>query len=454
MLRHIHRRFMCVSESTAIAAGLLLGLLFVSAGAAESPESPLEPCQASAEQTCSHATPDKFLIEDASATPPTVIGEEIDKTERLKLAHFWRDHVGGGFVGKLAGFQVNGHFFLDSITEISGDVFSSEIEFRRIRLSVSRNIKEHLGVKASIELLNGDIELKDLLVRRNYQWGDTQLGNFKEPFGLEQTASARETVFMERSLATVALAPTRSFGAGIRNSRNKFTLHAGVFVRSLEDDQLENEGNSFTARVTHLDRSDQENFRHLGLGLSYRNYSDSEPPTFATRPEVGLSDIYFADTGEIENAASIVTFGLEALRVKGPWSVQGEVIGNQITRDDGRGDLQFYGAYGLITWSPTNHARRYDSYNARAVAVRPSTFFDQGGRGAWQLAGRVSYINLNDKDVIGGAETNLTFGVVWTPGPYVRFMADLIKVVDVNRPGCDCDGADPLVLQARFQLAF
>ena len=60
-------------------------------------------------------------------------------------------------------------------------------------------------------------------------------------------------------------------------------------------------------------------------------------------------------------------------------------------------------------------------------------------------------MDLSDGDVVGGRETNLSLGLNWYPNHRYRLMANLVKVLDVDRPGSEFDGHDPLSLSLRFQ---
>ena len=62
---------------------------------------------------------------------------------------------------------------------------------------------------------------------------------------------------------------------------------------------------------------------------------------------------------------------------------------------------------------------------------------------------RYSYLNLNDKDVTGGKEKNLTVGLNWySPGNQFRLMSNLILVRTDEYAGNE----DPVILQLRAQL--
>jgi hypothetical protein len=58
-------------------------------------------------------------------------------------------------------------------------------------------------------------------------------------------------------------------------------------------------------------------------------------------------------------------------------------------------------------------------------------------------------LNLSDEDVDGGEEDNVTVGINWYPTPNFRFMANYVRVLDLE--GSDFDGAEPDAFLLRAQ---
>ena len=111
----------------------------------------------------------------------------------------------------------------------------------------------------------------------------------------------------------------------------------------------------------------------------------------------------------------------------------------------------FTGGYVYASWFLTGESRNYDAGNGRFRPVTPETQFADGGKGSIELAARISYVDLNDKDIIGGQQKNITLGMNWRPRVNWKIMANLIKVLDVDRPGHMFDKEDPLILSLRLQ---
>jgi len=185
---------------------------------------------------------------------------------------------------------------------------------------------------------------------------------------------------------------------------------------------------------------------------------------------------------------NVLSYGAELVASYGPFSVQGEYIGMHYDRDagllaffntggahaPGGTSLNFNGFYAYATWYLTGESRA-EAYMIYPKEVNQPAEWDQikilhpvsaGGTGAWELAARVSEINLNDGSVLfaqptgsrnnvqGGRETDFTLGLNWYPDRGVRFMANWVNVLqysaNFNRP--DLNGIHPQLFEIRAQV--
>ena len=106
---------------------------------------------------------------------------------------------------------------------------------------------------------------------------------------------------------------------------------------------------------------------------------------------------------------NVLDYGAEAVAAYGPFSVQAEYMGAHYNRDaalieflraPGASSLNFSGYYAYATWYLTGESR---AASYRTDYRRPGTFdqikilrpLSAGGTGAWELAVRISELNLN-----------------------------------------------------------
>ncbi len=131
--------------------------------------------------------------------------------------------------------------------------------------------------------------------------------------------------------------------------------------------------------------------------------------------------------------------GTELLWVEGPFSLQTESMVNFVQLADGNhGTL--WGSYAQVGYFLTGEHRPYDRKNGAIDRVMPFTNFGpclrcgKPGLGAWEIAGRWSHLNLNDRSISGGTMTDFTVGVNWYWNPYTKFVFNFVHAVP-DAPG-------------------
>jgi phosphate-selective porin OprO/OprP len=129
-----------------------------------------------------------------------------------------------------------------------------------------------------------------------------------------------------------------------------------------------------------------------------------------------------------------------------------------VARDTG-GNLSFSGFYAFASYFITGESRAYIPSEASFGRVKPKNNFglkSGSGPGAWEVALRYSYVDLNDEDVQGGEENNVTAGLNWYLNPNVRIAFNYIfaHVEDSNAGTRFLKEGDTNIFQTRFQIAF
>jgi phosphate-selective porin OprO/OprP len=118
------------------------------------------------------------------------------------------------------------------------------------------------------------------------------------------------------------------------------------------------------------------------------------------------------------------------------------------------GDLAFDGYYIYGSYFLTNDLRNYLADKGVFDIIKPANPFrlHGGGWGAWEVATRYSVLDLNDGNVLGGNERNITLGLNWYPSSFVRLMANYVHVLDIN--GGAHNNADLDLFQIRTQVEY
>lgn len=327
------------------------------------------------------------------------------------------------------------------------------LDFRRARLYGSGEAYEIFTYAVGFDFAQGTadngrpafidnwVQVNDLPVL-----GHVRVGHYFEPFSLERSTSNRNTTFMERSLPD-AFAPSRNTGIMTFNqsSDERWWWALGSFHDS--DNNGDDAGDQlgvtadgrFCFRPYYDEPSGGRYFMHLGYAYSFRGANDGElqyrsrPEAIGRSDEASITTPYFVDTGVL-NAHYNQLHGLEFLWVHGPLSVQSEIM---VVPSDliGQSNATFSGGYVYASYFLTGENRVYNRDLAILDRVQPfENFFrvrgDDGsiltGSGAWEVAARLSRIDLTSGDVEGGRLTNFTFGLNWYLTPYHRMKFNYI----------------------------
>ena len=208
----------------------------------------------------------------------------------------------------------------------------------------------------------------------------------------------------------------------------------------------------FSGRFVFRPQASGERMYHLGASLAYSGITGGDSVYFRYRPESGLTNVRYVNTGDIFEADRIKRLGLEGAFVSGPLSLQAEYITTSVDRNGGYDNLWFYGWYAYVSWFVAGGSRKY--FPQEAIFGYPEI---QSKWGALEFAARYSMINLNSGSVSGGRERNVTLGINWYINRRFRLMAEYLWVFcdqNANDDGTVIGGDRPRIFQMRFQVRF
>ena len=401
----------------------------------------------------------------AACGVPAVAGAIIDTRGRLEIRS-----DDGDFRWRMDGrVHADAGWFQDH----NGVEFGSGSHLRRARLGMNGQLWRRWHFKFQYDFTgSGRAGVQDAFMR--YEGADgaaVTVGHFKEPLSLEVLTGANNVSFIERSLPSV-LAPSRNLGltASLRPAEQILGV-IGVFgegIDKLSDAEADtrglDEGWAATGRVVVTPMHRDGRLLHLGAAVSRRRANDQggthmgTPLRVRQRPEASMTDIRMLDTGAMADADVVVTRNLEAVWVRGPFSLQGEYLAMTVgRRTPGSVDPVLRGFYVQGSWLLSGESRRYDAASGTLANPRVRRVAGLGGHGAWELLARVSKLDLNDRPdrpggVLGGEQTNMAAGLTWYPNDNLRFMLNYVKVLVMKRPGHDLDGTRPGIALLRAQV--
>ena len=359
--------------------------------------------------------------------------------------------------------RIGGRFYVDAgggrvSDDDAYDIFDKHIDNTQAWIELYPSFDKWLEGAFQYDFADNNTPLKDIALGATFDPVVVTVGNVKEPFGLEEMDSENDIAFMSRALSD-AFFPGRHTGLTVAAAKDDWTVAGGLYAGEIND-SIDNGGTSIGGRLTYAPVRTETDIVHLGGSLNYRDLQPNQA-SFSTRPESVLFGDSLVDTGSLRDAKSVSRFGLEAAWQHGPIRVQGEYSAANVDRGGGS-DPYLQGGYILLAWVINGSGRPYSTelpaygpYLGRfgAVKLEDGQRVSQGGYGVFEVAGRVSTIDLDDADVAGGRQADLTLGVNWYPDMNVRLMLDYVRAQGGNAPATGGDvNAD--IIQARLQIAF
>ncbi|MHC5063618.1 MAG: OprO/OprP family phosphate-selective porin [Planctomycetota bacterium] len=384
-----------------------------------------------------------LLCGPALAQDPGQVEQEAPDEERITLTGppdfplemFWLDGPqirtpGGEFILRpVFRFEYDFQSFdADDDIETAFGSVTDTAKFRRRRFGARGSIYERIGYSVEFDdnrdrpFLKGHVEVTEIPYL-----GLLRFGHTSEPFGGERSISGKFTVFMERALTDV-LNPRRNTGFLARNDLldQRMTWSVGVFRPARNAGDPEDSGIGITGRVSGLpyESEDGSELVHAAVAYSYRQFPHDEA-RFRRRPEASFAP-QLVDTGSFD-AHYGNYFSVELAANFGSLNLQAE---QKLVYVDGNNEV-FPGSHAQVSYFLTGEQRPYNkgrgSFHGRVRPIHPVLLGETPGLGAWELAARVSHLDLSDGSVNGGSLFDYTFGINWYLNAHTRFMSNLVQ---------------------------
>ncbi len=359
-------------------------------------------------------------------------------------------------------FQADaGWIHQDAVSETLYGPILDGSDFRRARLSAKGGVTETTNYFFQMDFgFFGRPTFTDVWLEQTQVpiFGNVRIGQWKQPFGLETVSSFRYTTFMERSLLFQPFTPFRHLGIGFYDSADDLSATWAASVFRTGQDQfggtLSSSGGYGTSeRLTWNPAWDNagKNYVHLGFGHFF-NAPPGQSVNFRTIPEffvgangpgaVGTSGQavpggsngtpFFVATGNLDVPYYNV-LGSELLWVDGPVSLQSEAMVSLVSHAGSTAVLP--GAYAQAGYFLTGEHRPYDRKTGTIDRVIPKSNLGHDGKtcrsgcGAWEVAGRWSYLDLNDAAIRGGTIMDYTAGVNWYWNPWTKMVFNYVHAI-------------------------
>jgi phosphate-selective porin OprO/OprP len=273
------------------------------------------------------------------------------------------------------------------------------------------------------------------------------------PYTLDEASSSNDIPFMERAASgitatNIAAGDFRStFGARWYTDR----FWAGAYVTGPTTGAIHSassinppgttEQYGTIARVAGQVLSGDNYSLHIGgdaewlIQPPHNLIANTQTLTLSDRPELRIDPTTLVSTAAIAGASGAQVYSAEAAGTYGPLFFQGEYFWYNVDRNAFAPlpSLKFQGGYAEAAYVLTGESRRYNAGSASYGGIAPANPFSlsSGGWGAWEIAGRYSTIDLNDRlafanGVAGGRQTIYTLALNWYVSRNVRLMFDYL----------------------------
>ncbi len=382
--------------------------------------------------------------------------------------------------------------------------------FRRARVAVYGNVAAQTKYQVEMDFATaGRPSFFDTYIEQeNLPYvGAARVGQYCQPFSIDALTGFRNLTFLERSLPFLAFVPFRRLGGQVANqSEDEMSQWAFSVFRTggyrnapLGDNRYGVDigdigGISFSTRATHLvhylEGTNDCSLWAVGgsynfsvLGADNADGSTTKRPFYQTRvlPEFGplgyseeaqpFGQAYamtpsFIDSGRYP-ANNFQIFGLETVWQNGPWGAQAEWMGTVV--DSIVGNIFYHGAYGQIAYRLTGEHREYNKKNGTLGRLVPyHNFYSLKGGGiqgwgAWEVAGRLSYVDIRNPSSLNGLYLNntsnkgtgtlvdTTLGLTWFINTHTKIQGNWIHAMLNN---VDTGRSTANLFVTRFQVDF
>ncbi|MBI1311441.1 porin [bacterium] len=371
---------------------------------------------------------------------------------------------------KLTGFfQADaGWFAQDSANQAAVGNIQDGADFRRARLAATGKVAENVSYMLEMDFaFPGHPSFMDV-------WGEVsdvpilqnvRVGQYRNPFGMDGLTSVKELTFIERGLP-FAFLPFRQIGAmahGMSEAGDMtwavsgFRYPTGQYGGSVGD----NGGYGMASRLTGLIVDDGDSVVHIGGAYSFIDPANNMVQ-YRNQPEFTVSETggsatpvpntvpFFVNTGPIATH-NVNLFAGELAATSGSWHAQGEVIYALVNRIAGS-TVGFSGMSVQSAYILTGEHRPYNRENAVLGRVVPHQDFRSGcGWGAWEVAARWSYLNLNDGGITGGQLNDVTAGLNWYLNRYTKLQFNYIHAF-LRTAGIGNSDADIVAMRAQVDF--
>jgi len=313
----------------------------------------------------------------------------------------------------------------------------TDSEVRRARVSLKSKHNDYFSSKVQVDFdpETSNIEYKDVYLSfTGFDDFWLNVGQEKEPFGLEKLNSLRKSQFIERSIATQAIAPGRNQGISIAMDRKTWFWKFGYY--KLDAKKKATKPHAVTGRLGWIPFNSKKLNVHFALAASSRKLF-GEKYKINERIEVHTSDSVVE--GKSIKADKVDLRGAELIIQRKGFSFVSEIQESKV-RDTKDRHRNYQGQYWQLGYRITGEAHRYEMGKFGGIK-------SQSKYGAWEVTYRQSELKLKKENQV---ITSKTFGVNYYFRKSTKLMFNYIEADSHNND----ERTDGKAYSLRFQYSY
>ena len=323
------------------------------------------------------------------------------------------------------------------------DVPSQIIKLRRMRFAIKARVGDNWYGEIDFDFDGNMVDIKDVYIRKFFgspanPWGQIRFGQFRMPQGMQQTTTSRYLKLMERA-SVKEFNPNRRLGIGWASWNLDYMCAVAVHTEEVRNvhDYIEGDPDpnyykgdlqgatpmmGLSSRAAYFPINEIGKLVSISAGFSTRTpglykYPDNRIK-YDPKDETYISELEFtvAKVGGVKMATNM---NIDVAASYGPLRMTGEYYLNSLSMENGSGSAHFSGFYVQSAYLLTGENHAWNHREAEFTQVRAAR-----KSGAWEVAARYSYINLNDFDygIRGGQKGQYTIGLNYYASRNVKFM--------------------------------
>lgn len=387
----------------------------------------------------------------------------LERIERLEQAQ-------SRATSPIQGARLHGQIMLDgAIYKTDSDVPRSErmnlqdgLAFRRVRMIAEGAVREGVEYELQLQLTGNQVSLLNVYVDFASKIGTIRVGSMKRPESQDAMRSSNDLVFLERSLISDVADRGRAVGVSL----SRFILPGWYMTLGAYSGSVESRNADVKSPLSFGGRTSYEAWSNelgaLVLSAYGMKYTSEDEPRFRTDLQTRVSRERILDTGKVTDTTKFWTGGLE---VAFQWDrfrfVQQYTQVNLLDRASSQNPVGvgetirgFSSEWGYVL---TQDRRGFDTQEGLFKSINPENPWGSGGIGAFEIATRFSYIDMNDGQgtfkLEGGKGQVVSLALNWFPVSALLFSAEVAQGEVKERAGGLKDETLRYV-QGRMRLKF